>query len=207
MLDKKGFDLWANGYDKSVQLSEENDEYPFAGYKDVLGTIYNIVRRKEKVKILDIGFGTGVLTKKLYDDGYEIYGIDFSETMIEIAQEKMPSAKLHQYDISKGLPEELKDIHFDYIISTYAMHHLEDEEKIRFINELDKYLSIDGEIIIGDVAFKTRELLEQCMVKYSEYWDGEEVYFVFDELKEQFPNKDISFKAISHCAGIMKFTS
>ena len=27
MLDSKGFDLWANGYDKSVNLSEENNEY------------------------------------------------------------------------------------------------------------------------------------------------------------------------------------
>jgi len=75
MLDNKDFDLWADGYDKDVQLSEDNNEYPFAGYKDVLGTIYNMVRSKEKAKILDIGFGTGVLTKKLYDDGYEIYGL------------------------------------------------------------------------------------------------------------------------------------
>ena len=128
MLDNKGFDLWADGYDKSVQLSEEDNEYPFAGYKDVLGTIYNIVHRKERAKILDIGFGTGVLTKKLYDDGYEIYGIDFSEKMIEIAKEKMPLAKLFQYDFFKGLPKELENIQFDYIISTYAMHHLEEKK-------------------------------------------------------------------------------
>ena len=83
MLDNKGFDLWAHGYDKSVQLSEENNEYPFAGYKDVLNTIYNLVHRKENAKVLDIGFGTGILTKKLYNDGYEIFGIDFSERMIE----------------------------------------------------------------------------------------------------------------------------
>jgi len=98
MLDNKGFDLWADGYDKSVQLSHEENEYPFAGYKDVLNTIYNIVYKKDKAKVLDIGFGTGVLTKKLYDDGYEIYGIDFSQRMIDIAREKMPSAKLIQYD-------------------------------------------------------------------------------------------------------------
>ena len=33
MLDNKGFDLWADGYDKSVGLSEEENTYPFAGYK------------------------------------------------------------------------------------------------------------------------------------------------------------------------------
>jgi putative AdoMet-dependent methyltransferase len=36
MLNSTGFDLWANGYDKSVNLSEKNDEYPFAGYRDLL---------------------------------------------------------------------------------------------------------------------------------------------------------------------------
>ena len=35
MLDNKGFDLWADGYDKSVQLSDESNTYPFAGYKQV----------------------------------------------------------------------------------------------------------------------------------------------------------------------------
>lgn len=204
MLDNKGFDLWADGYDKDVQLSEDNNEYPFAGYRDVLNTIYKLVHRKEKARILDIGFGTGVLTKKLYDDGYEIYGVDFSERMIEIAKEKMPSSKLFQHNFSKDLPNELKNIKFDYIISSYAMHHLIDEEKRDFINELDKYLYNDGEIIIGDVAFKTRELLEKCKSKYIDCWDDDEIYFVFDELKEFLPRREIDFTTISHCAGIIK---
>ena len=28
MLDHKGFDLWADGYDKTVGLSEESNTYP-----------------------------------------------------------------------------------------------------------------------------------------------------------------------------------
>ena len=205
MLDNKGFDLWADVYEKSVELSEENDEYPFAGYKDVLNTIYNIVHKREKAKILDIGFGTGILTKKLYDDGYEIYGIDFSQKMIEIAKEKMPFASLIKYDFAKGLPEEIKDNSFDYIISTYAMHHLKDEEKNEFIEKLESYLNKDGKIIIGDIAFKTRELLEKCKANYNEYWDDEEIYFVFEELKESLYN-NISFTEISHCSRVIQIS-
>ena len=44
MLDNKGFDLWADGYDKSVGLSEEENTYPFAGYKKVLGNIYKTIK-------------------------------------------------------------------------------------------------------------------------------------------------------------------
>ena len=62
MLDSTDFDLWANGYDKSVNLSEKNNEYPFAGYKKVLNYIYNQVREKDTANVLDIGFGTGILT-------------------------------------------------------------------------------------------------------------------------------------------------
>ena len=43
MLDSKGFDLWADGYDKAVGISDEKNTYPFAGYKEVLGTIFRTV--------------------------------------------------------------------------------------------------------------------------------------------------------------------
>ena len=59
MLDNKGFDLWADGYDKAVGLSDEGNTYPFAGYKNVLGTIYKTIMEKPKAVVLDIGFGTG----------------------------------------------------------------------------------------------------------------------------------------------------
>jgi len=42
LLDNKGFDLWADGYDKAVQMSNESNKYPFADYKEVLNTVYNI---------------------------------------------------------------------------------------------------------------------------------------------------------------------
>ena len=78
MLNKQGFDLWANEYDQTVQVSEESNLYPFAGYKEILNTIFNEVMQKEKSKVLDIGFGTGVLTNKLYENGHQVDGIDFS---------------------------------------------------------------------------------------------------------------------------------
>ena len=100
MLDSKGFDLWADGYDKSVRLSEEENTYPFAGYNRVLGSIYNTIRSGEGTRVLDVGFGTGILAKRLYDEGYSITGIDFSERMIAAAREKMPEARLIRHDFS-----------------------------------------------------------------------------------------------------------
>lgn len=41
MLGKHGFDLWANYYDQTVQISEDENRYPFAGYKQILNLIFN----------------------------------------------------------------------------------------------------------------------------------------------------------------------
>lgn len=212
MLNDSGFDLWANGYDKSVQLSEESDAYPFAGYKEVLGTIYRRVAefrhgRQHGTKLLDIGFGTATLTAKLYEAGCDITGIDFSQKMIDIAQPKMPAARLIRSDFTSGLPAELKDERYDFIISTYALHHLTDEQKVRFIRSLEHHLSEEGSLLIGDVAFKTRDELMECRERYVQEWDNDEIYFVFDELESALGQGfRCSYEKISHCAGVITVT-
>ena len=201
MLDKKGFDLWADEYDKSVGLSDDDNSYPFAGYKEILNQIYNEVLSIEAKKVFDIGFGTGTLTSRLYEKGIEIYGQDFSKEMFDIAKGKMPHAKLYFKDFSHGLDEALLKNKYDAIIATYSLHHLEDEDKIDFIKSLLPLLNDGGKILIGDVAFKTRHELEICKNHAGHSWDDEEFYFVYDEMKDKFPTA--TFNQISHCAGII----
>lgn len=202
MLNQNGFDLWADGYDKSVGLSEEAQTYPFSGYKNLLNEIYNRVLSRSEKEVLDIGFGTGTLTCRLYEQGCRIYGQDFSEKMIGLAQKKMPEARLYQGDFSKGLTEELRNQRYDAIIATYSLHHLTDAEKVHFLKELLPLLKEGGHIYIGDVAFQTRAELEQCRRNAGEEWDEDEIYFVFEELEQELPG--LRFERISDCAGVLE---
>ena len=201
MLDKNGFDLWADGYDKAVGLSEEENTYPFAGYKSVLCGIFRIVMCKKNAVVLDLGFGTGVLTEKLYENGCTVFGQDFSARMLKIASRKMPSAQLYQGDLTKGLAQPLRERRYDFIIATYSLHHLTDGQKLSFLRNLLDNLKDNGRILIGDVAFETRDTLEQCRQQAGDEWDDEESYFVAEELKRVFPN--LTFTKISFCAGIL----
>ena len=200
MLNNKGFDLWADDYDKSVGLSDEDGTYPFAGYKAILNEIYNRVLSASAKTVFDIGFGTGTLTSKLYEQGCAIYGQDFSDRMIALAQEKMPNARLFQGDFSNGLVEPLTHQKYDAIIATYSLHHLTDSQKVTFLESLLSLLHEGGCIYIGDVAFETRAALQKCMEETGEEWDDDEIYFVYDELRAHFPS--IQFKQMSDCAGL-----
>ena len=201
MLNNKGFDLWADGYDKTVGISDEENTYPFAGYKKVLGFIFQVVMEIPNAAVLDIGFGTGTLTTKLYEQGCSIYGQDFSARMIELASAKMPTAHLYQGDFSKELAEPLRNHRYDYIIATYSLHHLTDKQKKDFLSMLRDCLKENGKILIGDVAFETRDGLDRCRQEAGEEWDDDEIYFVVEELRNDFP--DISFTKLSPCAGVL----
>ena len=201
MLDNKGFDLWADGYDLAVGLSDEENTYPFAGYKEILGSIFQTIMEKPGAVVLDVGFGTGTLTTKLFENGCTVYGQDFSKRMIELASEKMPDAHLYQGDFSQGLVEALQSRSYDFIVATYSLHHLTDDQKVRFLQSLLERLNEDGKILIGDVAFRTRTDLEQCQREVGEEWDDEEIYFVIDEMRQSFPN--LIYQSVSYCAGIL----
>ena len=200
MLNSKGFDLWANDYDKDVQLSEESNSYPFAGYKQVLGTIYQTIRENPGKRVLDIGFGTGVLTQKLYADGYEISGMDFSEQMISIAKAKMPEADLLCHDFSQGFPEYFQGKTFDFMVCTYAIHHLDTPQKAAFIRELTPHLSENGLLLIGDVAFRTETELAECRAACGDSWDEDEIYMVEETIKPLIPN--LEYEKITFCSGV-----
>lgn len=205
ILNDKGFDQWAKAYDEAVKVTEEREAYPFAGYQDVINLVYQMAGHGTTSTILDVGFGTGTLTKRLYDDGHRIYGIDFSSEMMAIAQAKMPQAYLMQKDIEDGLPLEIADEKFDAIISTYALHHLTDRKKLALIQRLSSLLSEGGTIIIGDVSFETRDGHDQCKQKSGQEWDSSEYYMVFDEIKAELMSLKliIEYKQISHCGGVL----
>ena len=121
--------------------------------------------------------------------------------MIALASEKMPNAHLYQGDFTKGLVEPLRSVRYDYIVATYSLHHLTDAQKSVFLSDLRNYLKENGKIMIGDVAFETRKDLEQCKLKTGDTWDEDEIYFVVEELRKDFPG--LSFTQMSDCAGVL----
>jgi len=199
------FDRWAKKYDRDVFESDHKNEYPFAGYSKVLSFIWDRVNPKNDAKILDLGVGAGVLSSMLYEAGSRITALDCSSNMLTAAKEKMPDATFIQWDFSNGLPERLLEQagYYDYVISTYALHHLNEEKQIEILLSLATLLKPQGTVFIGDISFEKRVNLETCRKHYQSLWDDEEFYIVAEEIINVLSHVyECTYDQISYCAGV-----
>lgn len=201
-IRKELFDGWAINYNNTVIKSEKEETYPFAGYSKVKYQIIDVITKKPYAHILDMGVGTGEITRPLYDLGYKVTGVDLSKKMIGLAKRKMPDAwficDVFQNSLTK------LDNQYDFIIFNYSIHHLDYQNQIDLLLNVYDYLSDHGMIIIGDVSTLNTKDMKQLQEKYDSIWDDEEYYPIVDiyqksELKNYFK---ISYNKINEVAGI-----
>lgn len=113
--------------------------------------------------VLEFGVGTGNLTRKFIDKGFKIYGIEPSLPMRELAFEKLPDGiKISDGDFLQfDWPEEKPNT----IVSTYAFHHLTDEEKGMAIAKYGNFLDKDDKIVFADTMFESKNAYQDMIKK------------------------------------------
>lgn len=164
-VDHWSFDTWAKSYDNSVKTSDNDELELFKDYDVVLDKVRSEMDLSDSKKILDLGCGTGNLTG-LYSDTHEVHGIDQSLEMLLHCKKKFPSMKLK---LGNFLDESyVEGVKFDYIVSTFAFHHLKEQEKEEAIDKMLRSLNPNGKIVIGDLMFLNEGKREEKRKEYME---------------------------------------
>ena len=63
---------------------------------------------------------------------------------------------------------------FDFIVSTYALHHCGMADQIDWIQAMTAHLKPQGQVLIGDIAFENEEAYKLCRRQAASRWDAEE---------------------------------
>jgi len=194
------FDRWAASYDESVTGAS----FPLAGYDGVLDAIVRLSRVEPAHRVADLGVGTANLARRIAASGCTLWGIDFSEEMLERARAKLPTAHLVKADLRDGWAEDLPD-RVDRIVSAYVFHEFDDSVKLRLLRDLAGHLASKGRIVIGDVAFPDEKSRYDCHEAWRVAWDEEEHYWAMDSIRVPLEDAGfaVAYEQVSFCGGVL----
>ena len=104
--------------------------------------------RQTKGKILELGVGTGRLFINALNQGADIYGIDISQSMIDVLSKKLKGEQRKRINLQNIIDFSF-DFKFDLIIAPFRviMHLLEKEKQIKAINNVFEHLNKNGRFI------------------------------------------------------------
>ena len=84
--------------------------------------IQKLLNINDKTKILEVGCGSGAFLFPMYSSGANVFGIDYSSSLIKLCSKAMPLGTFNVSD-AKDIP--FADLFFDVIISNSVFQYFE----------------------------------------------------------------------------------
>ena len=154
---------------------------------------------KDGDKILDVGCGSGRLLEALKDKKINYLGVDTSEKLIKLAEERYKAAGF-EFQVRDILElSKIPEINFDYVFCVAVLHHLPGEDlRLASLKQLKNKIKPEGKIIITVWNLWSREKLRKIIIRT-------ELLKLFNKLKlifRSFRRKSSRKSQIAECRAL-----
>ena len=121
--------------------------------------IVSLLKLDPSKRVLDLGCGTGVLTRMIADQlnaeaGGISLGIDAAAKMINVARKKRESETCH-FEVAAAEVLPFENSSFDAVVSSLFFHHVPLDLKEKSLSEAFRVLRPKGRLIIADMHTPT----------------------------------------------------
>jgi tRNA (cmo5U34)-methyltransferase len=158
-------------FDEAAVKYDEQRRYFIPCFDDYYETSISLLAtcRNDFASVLDLGAGTGLLTKYLIQQfpAASFFLVDVSEQMLELAKSRFKDRPNIEYlvaDYSKTLPGK----NFDLIASALSVHHLDNDTKLKLYTRIYDHLEPGGYLVNLDQFKAGSDFIEK---KYREWWN------------------------------------
>jgi ubiquinone/menaquinone biosynthesis C-methylase UbiE len=105
-------------------------------------------RPRKGMTVLDVGCGTGVHLELYRRFECSLFGIDTSESMLDVAKKRL--GEFADLKLANACEMPFKDGSFDLVISMLVLHEMDQASRPRAIDEMKRVLKEDGRILLID---------------------------------------------------------
>lgn len=136
------------------EFTRQADSMPTASVftdRNVVDRIKAAARVADKMRVLDVGCGPGIMTAALAYDAKEIVAFDITPEMISRARQRCETEGLTNVQFQVGQAEKLpfEDASFNVIVTRLTFHHFSDPAIV--LSEMKRVIKPGGTIIIADI--------------------------------------------------------
>ena len=159
-------------YDK---LMEDIDYQAWANYLDQLICKYEAPGKD----VIDLGCGTGSISLRMAQKGYNVLGIDYSEEMLTQAEQKFRENNITIPLYHQDIRELVMDKTVDIVISTFdTLNYILDEKDIeKIFKKVFEVLKKDALFIFDiNTPYKLKEILGDNIFTYN----TEEISYIWE---------------------------
>ncbi|MFT4312901.1 MAG: class I SAM-dependent DNA methyltransferase [Candidatus Woesearchaeota archaeon] len=107
--------------------------------------------------ILDVGIGTGECAKYFAQDGFQVYGIDGSQSMLDICENRNIATHLINHDLSTPEPFSFSDAIFDCAVSNCVFRYIPDFSHV--LGEMTRVVKPGGIIAFTTTSAKNKDVV------------------------------------------------
>ena len=148
--DQWNYDGRALTHDRVVSHPNKDPLDEYKDYEEALETVVQTIAAQINEVGLDLGTGTGNLAGRFLKAGNVMCGIDQSRQMLRQCRMKFPEMETK---LGNFLTIPYLDDKFDFVVSSFAFHHLTDEQKQLSLTEIDRVLKPHGRLCIADLIY------------------------------------------------------
>jgi ubiquinone/menaquinone biosynthesis C-methylase UbiE len=103
---------------------------------------------KEGMSILDVGCGTGAFLQFYQRYKCNLYGIDMSPAMLDLARSRLGDAADLHLGSAADMP--YPDSAFDLVVSMLVLHEIDHPLRLEVLNEIKRVLKPTGRVLLID---------------------------------------------------------
>jgi putative AdoMet-dependent methyltransferase len=148
--DQWDFDGRALTHDAVVVSEHKELHTEYMDYELALSEVVTAIAAKPGELGLDIGIGTGNLAGRFLRSNISMCGVDQSKAMLRQCKLKFPELETK---LGNFLAIPYLDGKFDFVVSSFAFHHLTDEQKWLSLQEIERVLKPTGRICFADLMY------------------------------------------------------
>ncbi len=121
---------------------------PFGGITRLRSQALDLLEMAPRLSVLELGCGTGGLTRLLLDRGVLVTSIDGSERMLARARRRAPDGNFQRQQLESLNLQQV----FDLVILSFVLHELPRQLRAKTLTSVKKVIAPNGVIAVLDHA-------------------------------------------------------